>query len=68
MLLWLWYRLVATALIQALAWELPYAEGANPPPQKKTKSANFSPITNKEINSANNLNELRSIFFSRAFR
>ena len=24
-LLWLWRRLVATALIQPLAWELPYA-------------------------------------------
>ena len=24
-LLWLWYRLVATALIGPLAWELPYA-------------------------------------------
>ena len=26
-LLWLWCRLVATALIQALAWEPPYATG-----------------------------------------
>ena len=26
-LLWLWYRLVATALIRPLAWELPYAVG-----------------------------------------
>ena len=24
-LLWLWHRLVAAALIQPLAWELPYA-------------------------------------------
>ena len=28
MLLWLWHRLAATALIQPLAWELPYAVGA----------------------------------------
>ena len=28
MLLWLWCRLVAVALIQPLAWELPYALGA----------------------------------------
>ena len=28
MLLWLWYRPVATASIQALAWEPPYAEDA----------------------------------------
>ena len=27
-LLWLWYRLAATAPIQPLAWELPYAIGA----------------------------------------
>ena len=27
-LLWLWCRLVAVALIQPLAWELPYAVGA----------------------------------------
>ena len=26
-LLWLWHRLAATALIQLLAWELPYAMG-----------------------------------------
>ena len=27
MLLWLWCRPVATALIRPLAWEPPYAEG-----------------------------------------
>ena len=27
-LLWLWYRLAAAALIQPGAWELPYAVGA----------------------------------------
>ena len=27
-LLWLWYRPVATAPIQSLAWELPHAVGA----------------------------------------
>ena len=26
-LLWLWHRLVATAPVQPLAWELPYAAG-----------------------------------------
>ena len=26
-LLWLWYRLAVAALIQPLAWELPYAAG-----------------------------------------
>ena len=37
-LLRLWYRPVAIALIQPLAWEPPYAVGAalkRPPPQKK---------------------------------
>ena len=28
MLLWLWCRLAATALIQPLVWELPYTTGA----------------------------------------
>ena len=27
-LLWLWYSLVAVALIRSLAWELPYAASA----------------------------------------
>ena len=27
-LLWLWYRLAAAALIQPLAWKLPYAWGS----------------------------------------
>ena len=33
-LLWLWYRPGTTALIEPLAWELPYAMGV-PPPKKK---------------------------------
>ena len=35
MLLWLWRRPVAAALIRPLAWELPYAEGSAL--KKKTK-------------------------------
>ena len=35
--LWLCCRLVATALIQPLAWELPYAAGSGPRKGKKTK-------------------------------
>ena len=35
MLLWLWCRLVATALIRPLAWEPPYAAGAALKRQKK---------------------------------
>ena len=41
MLLWLWYRLAAVALILPLAWELPYAEGAalkSKAKQNKTKT------------------------------
>ena len=37
MLLWLWYRPVATAPIELLAWEPPYAMGValTTPPKKK---------------------------------
>ena len=37
MLLWLWHRLVAIALIQPLAWELAYALGAALKRNKKGK-------------------------------
>ena len=41
-LLWLWYRLVATAPIRPLAWEPPHAMGAAPEkterPKKKKKT------------------------------
>ena len=36
-LLWLWHRLAARALIQPLAWELPYAMGAALKRLKKKK-------------------------------
>ena len=36
-LLWLWCRLVATALIGPLAWEPPYAAGAAPKSKKILK-------------------------------
>ena len=32
---WLWHRPTAVALIQPLAWELPYAKGAALKSQKK---------------------------------
>ena len=37
MWLWLWCRPAAVAPIQALAWELPYASGGTPSPQKKVR-------------------------------
>ena len=37
-LLWLWYRLVATAPMGPLAWEPPYAMGAAQEIAKKTKN------------------------------
>ena len=44
-LLWLWYRLVATALIRPLTWEPPYASGMALKRQKtknkKEKKINF---------------------------
>ena len=36
-LLWLWHRPVATAPIQPLAWEPPYATGSGPRKDKKLK-------------------------------
>ena len=36
-LLWLWRRLVATAPIQPLAWEPPYAAGAAQEKEKRQK-------------------------------
>jgi len=39
-LLWLWHRLEATAPIQPLAWEPPYAVGAAQRNSKKTKKKN----------------------------
>ena len=37
-MLWLWSRPAAAALIQTLAWELPYAAGCSPQKTKKIKS------------------------------
>ena len=37
-LLWLWCRPAAAALIQPLAWDLPYAAGAALKSQKKKKN------------------------------
>ena len=53
-LLWLWHRLVATALIGLLAWEPPYAAGvaqemAKSPPQKKKKKKRHN-CQNKQQN------------------
>ena len=39
-LLWLWDRPAATALIQFLAWEPPYASGVPPPPKKRIPFGN----------------------------
>ena len=38
-LLWLWYRPAATALVGALAWELPYAASVAQKSQKKKKKS-----------------------------
>ena len=40
-LLWLWRRLVATALIGPLAWEPPYAAGAAQEMAKRQKKKKF---------------------------
>ena len=43
-LLWMWYKPVATALIQLLAWEPPYAVGMTLKRQKR-KVPDFKDIT-----------------------
>ena len=40
-LLWLWHKLAATALIQPLAWEPPYATGAPQGMAKRPKKKSF---------------------------
>ena len=42
MLLWLWLRPVAAALIRPLAWESPYAAGAAQEMAKRQKKKIFS--------------------------
>ena len=49
-LLWLWCRLVATALIRPLAWEPPYAEGA---------AKKWEKDKNKQTNKKQNKTEVR---------
>ena len=39
-LLWLWHRLAAVALLQPLAWEFPYAAGAALKTKKKNQTKN----------------------------
>ena len=52
-LLWLWLRPAATALIQPLAWEPPYAEGAvleKAKRQKKKKEKRKKELLEYSIN------------------
>ena len=46
-LLWLWYRPAATALIQPLAWEPPYAAGAalEKAKRQRKKKKEYTPKT-----------------------
>ena len=50
-LLWLWHRLAAVALVGPLAWEPPYAAGAAPKRQKKKKkvSKNIKKLIKKNF-------------------
>ena len=50
--LWLWHRLVATAVIRPLAWEPPYAAGVAQRNSKKTKKKKFQDVENKALNQA----------------
>ena len=44
-LLWLWHRLVATALIKPLAWEPPYAAGVALKKEKKKSMQNLHDLS-----------------------
>ena len=48
-LLWLWCRAAATAPIQPLAWELPYAVGMALKAKKKKKRKKRSQAQNKRM-------------------
>ena len=48
-LLWLWCRLATTALIRPLAWEPPYATGANQEIAKKEKKIIKSVLSDMSI-------------------
>jgi len=49
-LLWLWCRLAATAPIQPLAWEPPYAEGEAQEKTKKQKSKQTKKTPQRSVN------------------
>ena len=48
-LLWLWHRLVATALIRLLAWEPPYAMGEALEMAKDKKKKKKKEVLTKKI-------------------
>ena len=54
---WLWHRLAAAALIQPLAWELPYAAGVALK-RKKGKKLSFEYYEKKKKNFRNAENKL----------
>ena len=55
-LLWLWHRPLATALIQPLAWELPYAAGVAPQIQKNPLCPNVVNSRNTKRDTVRKLN------------
>ena len=73
MLLWLWHRLAATALIRSLAWEPPYAASVALKRQKINQSGNcvisilrFSlysgSVSNSHLSSHNHLLSIGDVF------
>ena len=57
-LLWLWHRLVATALIRPLAWEPPYAAGGAQEKEKKKKKKKKTSFSNKPDEFFNRVNKV----------
>ena len=60
-LLWLWHKLEATAPIQPLTWEPPYAVGSGPRKGKKTKKKEKE--RKKKRKKEKNLNEASLTFY-----
>ena len=57
-LLWLWHRLLATALIRTLAWEPPYAIGVALEKAKKQNKKNYTLPQREEAEKWDCLGEL----------
>ena len=63
-LLWLWYRLVAVALMRPLAWELPYTSGTSLKSKTKTRQKQKTKQQQQKANSDRKIQHLTCNCFS----